>query len=98
MIINYSRASGFYVFYLYIVIEKLGFKSEQGFLVFYKAVVNTGIDWYLRKHTNAHEKMTDQSCYEINMTYEQNAWYNTNSSTLRYSILPVHERHSQAWL
>jgi len=36
-------------------------------LYFYKAVVNTGIDSYLRKHSSVHEKMTDQFCYKINI-------------------------------
>lgn len=36
-------------------------------MYFYKAVVNTGIDCYLRKHSSAHEKMTDQSCYGMNI-------------------------------
>lgn len=45
----------------------MGFQSEGSSLNFYKAVVNTGIDCCLRKHSSAHEKMTDQSCYEVNI-------------------------------
>lgn len=67
MIINYSWASGSYLFYLYTVIEKVGFQSEQGSLYFYKAVVNSDIDCYFRKRTSAHEKMADQSCYKMNI-------------------------------
>lgn len=37
-------------------------------MYFYKVVVNTGVDCYLRKHTSAHEKMTEhQSCYKMNI-------------------------------